>query len=358
MRLALGLWVLSPGRAEAQVTGVMLDPIVIHSVARTGFRTNDTINAADCVDDDVLTFNMTATGNQNTDVEIWAGTDCELLVNRTTTAETLCWKLFSAPVRNGTMTAYLHARDILAGRTLNVPGSNTPAAPVGTIVNGVGLEACDPRNLVSSAAFEIQLFFMLVDGNASVVGNLAKWTARAKIAGPPPPQQMNVESGSESLLAWFRYVNNQSNDVTSDGYTFFCDPPPSSAAAAATAAPDAQPLCDDSKTALVAGSTADPKYRCATAPISATEAEIANLQASTPYHVAMAVSDTYGNLGPLSPVACGVPRTKDVEVSACSVSRRRAPHGVGLSAAALAFWSLRFARRRARAPSGAASRRA
>jgi len=347
MRLALGLCVLWPGRVEAKTTGVTLDPIVTHSIARSAFRTFEKINEADCVDDDVLTFHMTVTANQNANLEIWAGTDCALFVNRTTTAETLCWKLFSAPVGTDGLVADLHVRDILAGRTLNVPGSDTPVAPVGTLVNGVGLEACDPRNLESSAPFEIQLFFIPVDGTASVVDNFATWTARAKIVGPPPPQQMNVESGGESLLARFRYDNYQSNDATINGFTFYCDPPPSSATAAAAVAPDAQPLCDDSKTELMAGSTPDPKYQCATASISASKAEISNLQASTPYHVAMAASDTFQNLGPLSTVACGVPRTKDVEVRACSVSRRGAPHGVGLCSVAFALWGLHFARRRA-----------
>lgn len=350
MGLALGCGGFSSRPVAAQVTeGVTLDPIVSHSVARSGFRTNDMINGADCLADDRLNFQMTVAGNQNTEVQIWAGAGCEVPANRSPSAQAPCWMLFNMPVANGSMIAELHARDILSGRTLHVPGGTTPVAPVGTLVDGVGLAACDPSNVEPSEVLEIQLFFMLVDDNSSVIGNTATWTARAKIGGPLPPAQVSVESGSERLRVRFRYDNDQSPDVAINGYTFYCDPPPSSVMTTAADAADAQPRCDDSKTELMAGSIADAKYRCATASISATEAELLHLQASQPYHVAMAASDTFDNIGPLSTVACGVPRTRDVEARACSVSRRRAPHGVGLCSVAFALWGLGFARRRASA---------
>lgn len=305
------------------------------------------INQADCVNDDVLSFGLTVAGTQNAEVQVWAGTACETVENRSISADAPCWMLFSAPPGTGSLTASLHVRDILAGRTLNLIGNN-PLAPVGTLV--AGPEACVPTNLELSQMFQIQLYFMLVDDRSSVIGEVATWTARAKIVGPPPPAQMTVESGSERLLVHFQYQPEQRLDATFNGYTFYCDPPPSSAmpTGASPGTSDAQPLCD-STTELMAGSAAEAKYVCGGASATATEGEILDLQASTPYHVAIAATDTFQNIGLLSTVACGVPRTKDVEVRACSVSRRGAPRGVGLGAAALALalWSLRLARRRA-----------
>jgi hypothetical protein len=334
-----------PRLAAAQITpGVTLSAAgITHSIARDGFRTSNILNHRDCVDDDIVSFPLSLTNRGSYRLEVWVGFGCDELVNRTSSLAQ-CWRVFSElPLANSRLVS-VPVRSMVAGYTsplVNSANMNSDAG-VGTLAQA-GPEVCVQSDL--SVVTPITVYFMLIDpSDEQIAGTSATWTGKFKLAGPPPPDEISAAAGAKSLVVHFAYDNNQSDDPTINGYTFYCDPAPG---AEPLPAADAGTACDSSQlTVLMPGAVPEGANLCASAPLTAVSANIVGLQPGVPYRVAMAVADTFANLGPLSSVTCGVPLAEDRNVSACTFSPRRASRRVpfGLLGLTLAGW--RRSRRR------------
>ncbi|HWZ89488.1 MAG TPA: hypothetical protein VNW92_11580 [Polyangiaceae bacterium] len=301
---------------------VTLAANVTHSIARDDFRTNDQINLGDCLKDDRLDFTLTLTNRGNYALEVWSGYSCDTLAQRTTLGSSLCWLLYRGVPNDDVPSVPIPVRSILAGY------ASSFATPTGTLVQA-GPEACVPPNTGISAASQARIYFMLVDSSTeSTVGVMATWNARYKLTGPNPPDEVTAAPAAKSLVVSFGYSGGFSADQTINSYSFFCDPPPGPAVPADTGSDASAPLtCDESpiSAVLVQGSiSVDPLYHCGTAKLDATSGTATGLDELVPHHVAVAATDTYGNVGPLSMVACAVPAPDAGQsVSACCFSPRR-----------------------------------
>ena len=345
----------SAQRANAQTlpttTSVALTTAnpVTHQIPRTGFRTNDQINFADCRDGDVMNFTLTLSANHNSyGLEVWAGTGCQTDSTRQTPTLTSCWKLYAGSPTTTLPTVSINVRDLLYGPTVLHSGStsasggtgsggtggtagsdaggtagtggttaaggtssNTPIIPTGTIVTGTDASTCDdPTGL--PVISQLQVYFMLVDGGGIAQGTIATYTVKYKLHAPNPPDNLSADIGDGLLPLHFSYAGNQSTDTTINGYQFFCDPPPGEAALAdAGIVPSdaglAATTCTPSK-ALVPSTRPDTKYSCGSASVSATAGNATGLVNGVAYNVAVAATDTYQNVGTISALACNTPQ--------------------------------------------------
>jgi len=391
------------GSATAQslptATTITLAPTpVTHSIMRTGFRLNTQINYADCMGDDILKFSVVLTGRQSFILQAWAGSNCDQPANRTTVNSNLCWKLYEAiPDSSSTNPnnpiVEIHVRDLLAGKTLygaqtgstdtggtggtsaggsggtagtdtggtagtggtldaggsagttsagGTGGTTTTTLPTGTLIHGSGQEACIDNTAVF-AATPITVYFMLVDGNAQLQGSAVKWEGKYKLIAPPPPENVTAKIGDGLLPIHFNYPNNQSPDMTVNGYRLYCDPPPGGGAADAGVSPvptDAGPVIPncDGDTQFMDGDRVDEKFTCGSANSSTTtEANATGLVNGVSYRVGVAATDNFENVGKVSLLSCQVPQPVDGFFKAyreaggkggggfCSFSTRREP---------------------------------
>lgn len=343
----LAIAVAGPAQAQLGATVTVPPGGVQHSIARGGFRTNNQVNFADCNNDDVILFGVDFTNRASYPLEIWAGNNsCVTNTNRSTTTQTGCWLLYSALPTTNNVTVQLHLRDILWGQTLGavITGSTTSTAgtggtadttdagtvggsggtggttvtgtstvPTGTLITGSGADACIDKSGIPVVA-TLTVTFMLIDpSNANTAIASAPWTLKYKLLAPNPPDSVSAAVGDTLLPIHFSYVNAQANDMTINGYQFFCDPPPGAIdpdAGIAIAPVDTglvTPSCQTS-TALIDGEVADPKYKCGSASISATAGNATGLTNGVSYNVGVSATDTYDNVGKLSTLSCQVPQ--------------------------------------------------
>jgi hypothetical protein len=345
------VWIfIGAGQVQAQsgpsLPTVTLSAIVAHSIARDDFRTSDQINLSDCLKDDFLDFPLTLSNRGNYALEVWSGYSCDTLAQRTTLGSSLCWLLYRGVPNDDVLSVPIPVRSILAGY------ASSFTTPTGTLVQA-GPEACVQPNTGISVVSQARMYFMLVEPSTeSTVGVMATWNARYKLTGPNPPDEVTAAPAAKSLAVSFQYANSASVDPTINGFSFFCDPPPGPAAPADAGGDASAPMtCDETppSTVLVPGSTSvDALYRCGSAKLDATSGTATGLDALVPHHVAVAATDTYGNIGPLSMVTCAVPASDPGQsVSACCFSPRRAAPRSSLLLLSLTL-ALSLYRRRAR----------
>jgi hypothetical protein len=311
LRALLGVCIFlgaNPARAQtAPSPSVTLADIVTHSIARDGYRTNNLLNFSDCESDDVITFSLLLSERQSNTLEVWAGTQCDDLTARTTVGATQCWLVASLMPTSDTELVPVHLRDILAGRTVfaSTTGSSQTLPQPGTVITGTDANACfDPSGI--PVANQITLYFMLVDGSKAISGTAATWTAKYKLIGPPPPDQVTATPAARSLDIHFEYANFQTSDITINGFQFYCDPAPGT-----TSDAGASTACDElaQTQTLTPGELAHSNALCGDANLSATSGTTYGLEIGVPYHVAVAAVDTFQNVGPLSNLACGIPES-------------------------------------------------
>jgi hypothetical protein len=334
----------NPARAQTAPSpgGVTLNFAITHSIARDVYRTNDQLNYSDCANDDVISFPLLLSDRQSNTLEVWAGTQCDDLTARTAVRATQCWLVASLVPTSDTELVRVPVRDILAGHTVFAPNTGTLPPPA-TVITGTGANAClDPSGI--PVVTPITLYFMLVDGSEAISGTVATWTARYKLIGPPPPDQVTVTPAARSLDIHFAYTDNQSSDTTINGYQFYCDPAPGtmSDAGASTA-------CDDlaQTQMLIPGKAADSNALCGEANISATSGIAYGLESGVPYHVAMAAVYTFQNVGPLSTLACGIPEAESTSRACGCAVPGTSPRGA-LPALGFILALVRLSRRRTR----------
>jgi hypothetical protein len=328
---------------------------VVHSLPRTGFRLNTQINYADCVGGDVLNFSVVLTNRLSYILQAWAGSGCDNIANRTTTGATLCWKLFDALPSGSSPnspTVSIAVADLVAGQTLYGAQTSTTTSdgssgssgtsgvdagvtagtggtggtttttttptntlPTGTLVQGTGPQACIDNSGIPVVT-PVTVYFMLVDTTGNIQGNFVTWPGTYKLLAPNPPDNVSAAVGDTLLPVQFSYIDNQSTDMTINGYQIFCDPPPGGGAADAGVTPvptDAGVVTPDcsNDSQLVAGEIAASKFQCGSASVSATSANATGLVNGVSYHVGVAATDTYENIGKVSTLSCEVPQPVD-----------------------------------------------
>jgi hypothetical protein len=202
---AWGLGILcsvSSARAQAPSPRVSLQAeAVTHSAPRgNGLRASQ-LNAADCRNNDMLSFPFTLSGSQGYSLQAWAGARCENITARVTKDQQQCWQLASFTAMDGAHRLDLPVRDILYGRT----AAGDPArGPLGKPAQLDPTLACEtwtgsgPPEIVS-------VYFMLVDSAANIVGEFATWNVTYKLVGPPPLPLFVLLSLATFLVARRRF---------------------------------------------------------------------------------------------------------------------------------------------------------
>jgi hypothetical protein len=395
---AVGFVLGMVGHGQAQVaaaTSVTLSKTgVTHSRANRGNNLlNTQINYDDCHLGDEINFTVSLSSNFSSySLQLWAGSGCDDKATRLSTSVLSCWQLGVSggtgivPMSINPDPIPISVREILFGKTLasgtssgvaagtsgsggggdTSTGGDTSAGSGGTATSSAGATAtsgdasCIDKNAVS-AAQNISVYIMLIDGNNVVAGTFATWNATYKLLAPPPPDNVSAGIGETLLPISFSY-DSTTVDSTINGYTLYCDPPPGAAAAIdAGVYPDdggdlLVPACKGS-TNLIQGQRPDGLFKCGTAGKAAKKGNATGLINGVAYNVAISTTDSYGNSGVLSKVVCEVPQPVTGFFEAyrdaggeggggfCSFSRRREPLPLIALLGFTAYWVMR--RRRA-----------
>ena len=311
------LWGARPAGAQTitlPITGLT------HSRSNRESNLLDTsINIADCVDDDRLSFTLSVTNPKpEYSLQVWAGLNCDQLLNRTSTTTLSCRQLGEDRSVTGPHppSIAVSVRDLLHAFTKASVSDIDPTAGTSALPN-----ACLPI-LEAPYAQSIDVYFMFVDAANNIQGSFATWGASYKLTPPPTPSINTVTSGEAQIQLEF---SESPNDPTLNAYQFFCDP---SAEVGSADAGTADPVCGAS-TVLVAGGSANavPDLKCGSASKATTNGSATGLTNGISYNIAMVAVDIYDNVSEISNVVCQAPQqaaasapaSPDASSSACSV---------------------------------------
>ncbi|HMI83724.1 MAG TPA: hypothetical protein VK550_06485 [Polyangiaceae bacterium] len=303
------------------------------------------INRSECLSRDVISFPMVLADYAGSELEVWVGEgtgDCTSREARTTISAT-CWRVFRGVPSGNVITVDIQVQDIAAKK-------KPPE-------HDLSIGSAEDCTSSTTAGQSITLYFMLIASLDNQAGE--SWVTSLDLLGPNAPAGLSIGAGSTMLRA--TWTSNNDTDVAS--YGLFCDPPPGFVADAdstfgpgprveagsstTSTCPDASVSADaglddaeapdasddatctadasggsggTGSTVTACGITAlardvvpDPdfvkKYQCATGIAKAsTNSIISGLTNWQPTNVAMSAVDAAGNAGPLSDVACGLPR--------------------------------------------------
>ena len=300
------------------------------------------INYKDCVTNDEVTFSLNlGTGYAQYALEIWAGDSCDTKATRTPATTATCWKVPGGGQPNSiTYTVTVKVQDILYGRTggntigdgstdgtsgtggTDATGGNGGGADTGGTDSGGGGTGGSntvtnepppgaPKECVLTSAVvapqTIGVYFLLVNGAQDSFGGTS-WKATYKLSASAPPDHVSATTGENiAPISWSYDSTNV--DTYINGYQFYCDPAPNAdlADAGIVPDPDVVPICQDT-TALIPGTLPDENYKCGTAGRTATHGNATGLVNNVAYHVAVASTDTYLNVGNISETTCAVPQ--------------------------------------------------
>lgn len=312
----LALVVLTlPELAWAQTVTISQSGFIVRRAKeRSSGEAPYTINRQDCLDDDdslgndrtVIHMTPKIAGfNNNMNLEVWvgnAGTACAEQLNRQPPTGR-CNLVFSNRVARAGETFTIRPRDVIEGiRRQNA-----------TDVRGEGTrESCEEE-----IQLNIVYHLMLVQGG-TIQGSTATWDkSPIDTYAPPPPTQLTINAGDQLLFPeWEIPPTSEASDT--QGFYFYCEKlgagaPPVPQEGAGGEGPISA-ACSGAPSRLVPGRRPDglDKLRCGRAMGRATrvgqvEAKPA-LENGSEYAVGVAAFDQVGNLGNLSPIACGTPK--------------------------------------------------
>ena len=342
------------------------------------------VSHSDCVGDDVITFPVDLTGQSGNSLEVWAGKNCTDKVQREGDQAT-CWKLHGSFPQKATVDVKVRAQDFVAQK---VKDSNSV---------GGGTDADCNRTDVPPAGEAATLYFMLINSNNEMVAQ-DTFESGFDVLGPDAPTDVSAGVGENRLVV--SWTASTAEDRA--GYNIYCESstgPGSSpaaggaAGAAADAGADAATDAGSDATSTGSGgadsgsgggggvgggsgggSAGNPdcpsaaltpgtipttsEHLCgSTASGLATEANATGLVNGVTYAVAVAATDTLGNVGPLSKVACGSPQPVDDFFELyrraggkggggfCAIGAEPSSAGLALAGLALGAWLVRRRRR-------------
>ena len=340
---------LCSATAAAQLVTISGVTRVVHELPGGGERPAHHINFADCDADDPLTMTLTLKAYQGYALEVWAGTACDLLTNRLGPTAT-CWRVYNAQPTSEVHQAEIRIRDLLLGRTRAGLGSELEQLPDSAACESASQEK-GPQILTA--------FAMLID-ESDQVASTAIWKAQYRLNSSPSPTRVSASSGDRQLLVDFSYESSPMlEDQFISSFELFCDPPPNDPNAVAnpvTLDDAGMPLECPVSSELVPGASAAAlqHLRCGSASQVTLRGTADGLVNGVSYNVAVASVDTFGNVGPLSPLACQVPQAKPAPEASSGACSFAGTHGVepGFALTTLGLLGGALARRRRR--SGAA----
>jgi hypothetical protein len=353
--------------ASAQVAGAGATITVVNeaSLVRTDANGNtiqkrpltlnpEAVNFQDCVDNQNILFTLQETGFEaNAQIQQWAsnGGDCTQQTARSGGVQT-CWQLGSNIALQPTVTVSIPVRKIMSGAIPNSPTApNDSASVCGT---------------VDLSTISVQFLYFSPGQPATAASNQTV-SVIVDTVGPDPPTGLSALPGNTRIAVSWNNISggaavddagSQSTGGTGGGLTaltgvnVFCDP----AQGGATPTPGT-PVCTTVPNVVDAGPDADASTEDAGttqvctdggSPTSSSECGSVNLSTSdggkiqpttdfinkfgcgsitgntgnqvvagsvggqplvngTRYAVAVAATDAYGNLGPLSDVVCETP---------------------------------------------------
>src|SRR6185369_17267931 len=294
---------LLPTTARAESPKVNILDVTRDRQDSAGQVPTSQINLNDCLTDDTVGFVLELAEYQAYALEIWAGVACDTLTARYPPTAT-CWRISSEAPHSAITTVHVSVRDLLRGRTSGELGEGGTSSTV---------PECTPASTVTAAQI-LDTYVMLLDAGGSV-GASSIWRASFKLKPAPPPQVIAVESGEGQLSVHLAPPTLANEEVSR--VELYCDPGPSDPNAAANAQIAAggvgafTPMCSPS-TELVPGADATSlqHLRCGSAPRTTATTVADGLVNGVSYNIAAASVDTYGNIGPLSEVACEVPQAE------------------------------------------------
>ena len=338
--LAAALLVLCSATATAEQPRV-----TIAGIARAGTRGDREtaqVNLADCLADDRVKMTLGLDYYQGYALEVWAGTGCSALANRSPATAT-CWQVLSVIPSHIVTTVELGVRELLRGRTKASSGANGAGSADGAECEDVS-QANGPQVLTA--------YVLLLDGRASVAAE-AHWELSYRLHGSLPPEGFTVASGDGKLLL---DLPSTIADPYLAGFQLYCDPAPDDANASANAqvttdnAGAIVPSCPATAELIPGASPATLEHlRCGSARATDLPAVADGLVNGVSYNIALASVDTYGNVGPLSHSACQVPQASadHATAKACAIGAS-GPARPGSALACLMAISAVAARRRRR----------
>lgn len=350
------LFTLVPGRADAQATGGIT--ITVNNEAslprldkngntiskRSLTLTPEGVNYQDCVDDQQIDFPLVLGGTlqAGASFEAWAGisgADCGVQTNRTS-ASAVCWQLVTGIPLQTTVEVKIPVRKIMAG-----------APPFTTQNLGQGAAVCGKVDLVTVSV----QFLYFGPGTAGSSPSASHATSVSiDTLGPPAPTGLSVLPGNTRIKVSWDNISGEGGVSALTGVSVYCDPATGTAAASTDAGSTL--VCEDggvdeagapidggcTDVPNEAGTTSDggtvatggcstpnfqksdgttvipdanfnSKYQCGSITGNTGTSVIADsvqghpLANGTNYAVAVAGTDAYGNVGPLSTPICMTP---------------------------------------------------
>lgn len=299
--LALGatcwLLLLAASPADAQTIQPINDQAFSRNLEYRGTAQKPFwINRQDCIEDDVLHFDLSVNNPTDDNFEVWVGTsDC---TPRSARIELngVCWRVLRQFAQTARFSVDIPVRDVVARR----PSASDPDA------RG-SLEVCDDNWELS-----VNFYFMYVNDNGDARESVTWTKTGVDIRGPTPPSQVEAGTGDGALLA--KWKPSTSTDLL--GYNIYCSPLGGTASGsdpgitladagslgagceAPGFTPGQLPALDLPLCGEVTGLTVD----------SGLAKGLQNYQT---YVLAVSAVDDLGNPGVLSNVACGVPEELD-----------------------------------------------
>lgn len=266
--------------------------------------TPEAVSYQDCVDDQRIRLAMTLTGYEtNASIEVWAsntGISCSEAVNRGGGAQQ-CWRVTESGSIGIAVTTLV---DVPVRRILSGVSPFTPIAPDATE------NACGKVDLANIA---LQILYF-TPGNLSIAAANKTIGVTVDTVGPGAPTGLTALPGNERVAISFANISGGTADGSVSGglteltgVNAYCD------LARTTADPDAGTTNSCTTELLVPGAVPPPAQQCgsfagnAGTTVSAETLGGQPLQNGTTYAVAVAATDRYGNVGPLSSVVCGLP---------------------------------------------------
>lgn len=336
----------------------------LREVRRPDGQLPNWISRRDCLEDDARfdadpnfqrpTIRMSPNvqgGRTGWALEVWVGSgvDCSDSEQRNNVATPRCWKVAESNNPNQAVVQLdVSPRAVAAG-------AQTPRET---------FDPTDPAACEQQLQIPLTFFLLLVDGAGTLQGSGARWEDTSlDLLGPSSPTDVDAGSGEEKLIAkWEVPVEEDLDDL--DGFAVFCDEaggtPPAGTAGMAGVAGGGN-VGDGSCTSdqLVPNVLPPSELQCGRVGGRGTrEASTDRLENGVEYAIAVAGIDRVGNVGRLSPLACGTPQPVTSFFEAYREAGGRggggfcawAPPGpTGSFAGALATASLWWWRRRRRA---------
>lgn len=256
------------------------------------------INYDECLHNEVFDFYLTVT-NPMYQLEVWAGTeDCGS--KRSLQDHGQCWIVASDSSGALNVTVPVPVRRIVSNHVgADSATLQDPDEELGTDVCGQSLD---------KSGVQLALYFFLQNGG-QVVGTEQKWDPTNlggvgyDMIGPAPPGSISTGMGENQLIVNLEDVQT---DADRERFAAYCAPAVADDGTFVPS-PDAPPTCLTDQ--LTPGVRPDSTLKCGeaneTSNAITTDANLVNDQL---YAVGVSGQDIIGNAGPLSTLACGIPK--------------------------------------------------